>query len=37
MRQQYEDEHCNKEDLIFPGDNKYEDEIWPELKSEKIS
>lgn len=27
MRQQYEDEHCNKEDLIFPGDNKYEDEI----------
>lgn len=25
------------EALLVPGDNKYEDEIQPEMKSEKIS
>lgn len=35
MRQQYEDEHCNKETLLVPGHSKYENEIEPRIEEWK--
>lgn len=32
MRQQYEDEHCNKEALFIPRDKKYEYKIQPRIE-----